>query len=97
MLLGGCSRRHGSENIANSGIPFAPVLPLFLITVVQLQQLSIQAVYMGVGHELLCLLLKPAQQTILNRIASSSVQKAVSAATAVGFLLKFLDWDSRHY
>ena len=68
---------------------FAPVLPLFLITVVQLQQLSIQAVLMwALGMSFCVSYSSPAQQTILNRIASSSVQKAVSAATAVGFLVQ---------
>ena len=68
---------------------FAPVLPLFLITVVQLQQLSIQAVLLwALGMSVCVSYSSPAQQTILNRIASSSVQKAVSAATAVGFLVQ---------
>ena len=68
---------------------FAPVLPLFLITVVQLQQLSIQAVLLwALGMSFCVSYSSPAQQTILNRIASSSVQKAVSAATAVGFLVQ---------
>ena len=70
---------------------FAPVLPLFLITVVQLQQLSIQAVLLwALGMSFCVSYSSPAQQTILNRIASSSVQKAVSAATAVGFLVQIL-------
>ena len=68
---------------------FAPVLPLFLITVVQLQQLTIQAVLLwALGMSFCVSYSSPAQQTILNRIASSSVQKAVSAATAVGFLVQ---------
>ena len=68
---------------------FAPVLPLFLITVVELQQLSIQAVLLwALGMSFCVSYSSPAQQTILNRIASSSVQKAVSAATAVGFLVQ---------
>ena len=68
---------------------FAPVLPLFLITVVQLQQLSIQAVLLwALGMSFCVSYSSPAQQTILNRIASSSVQKAVSAATTVGFLVQ---------
>ena len=68
---------------------FAPVLPLFLITVVKLQQLSIQAVLLwALGMSFCVSYSSPAQQTILNRIASSSVQKAVSAATAVGFLVQ---------
>ena len=70
---------------------FAPVLPLFLITVVQLQQLSIQAVLLwALGMSFCVSYSSPAQQTILNRIASSSVQKAVSAATAVGFLVQIV-------
>ena len=68
---------------------FAPVLPLFLITVVQLQQLSIQAVLLwALGMSFCVSYSSPAQQTILNRIASSSVQKAVAAATAGGFLVQ---------
>ena len=70
---------------------FAPVLPLFLIIVVQLQQLSIQAVLLwALGMSFCVSYSSPAQQTILNRIASSSVQKAVSAATAVGFLVQIV-------
>ena len=68
---------------------FAPVLPLFLIGVVQFQQLSIQAVLLwALGMSFCVSYSSPAQQTILNRIASSSVQKAVSVATAVGFLVQ---------
>ena len=68
---------------------FAPILPLFLITVVQLQQLSIQAVLLwALGMSFCVSYSSPAQQTILNSIASSSLQKAVSAATAVGFLVQ---------
>ena len=68
---------------------FAPVLPLFLFTVVQLQQRGIQAVLLwALGMSFCVSYSSPAQQTILNRIASSSVQKAVSAATAVGFLVQ---------
>ena len=70
---------------------FAPVLPLFLITVVQLQQLSILSVLIwALGMSVCVSYSSPAQQTILNRIASSSVQKAVSATTGVGFLVQIL-------
>ena len=70
---------------------FAPVLPLFLITVVQLQQLSILPVLVwALGMSVCVSYSSPAQQTILNRIASSSVQKAVSATTGVGFLVQIL-------
>ena len=70
---------------------FAPVLPLFLILIVQLQQLNILSVVLwALGMSVCVSYSSPAQQTILNRIAGTSVQKAVSATTAVGFLVQIL-------
>ena len=70
---------------------FAPVLPLFLILIVQFQQLSMLSVLLwALGMSVCVSYSSPAQQAILNRIAGPSVQKAVSATTAVGFLVQIL-------
>ena len=70
---------------------FAPVLPLLLILIIQLQQLTILSVLLwALGMSACVSYSSPAQQTILNRIAGTSVQKAVSATTAVGFLVQIL-------
>jgi MFS family permease len=68
---------------------FAPLLPVFLITLINLQQLNIFSVLIwALGMSLCVSYSAPAQQAILNKIASSSVQKAVSAATAIGFIVQ---------
>ena len=68
---------------------FAPLLPVFLITLINLQLLNIFSVLIwALGMSLCVSYSSPAQQAILNKIASSSVQKAVSAATAIGFIVQ---------
>ena len=69
----------------------APLLPIFLITVINFQQLNILSVLIwALGMSFCVSYSSPAQQAILNKIASSSVQKAVSAATAIGFIVQIL-------
>ena len=68
---------------------FAPLLPVFLIILINLQLLNIFSVLIwALGMSLCVSYSSPAQQAILNKIASSSVQKAVSAATAIGFIVQ---------
>ena len=67
----------------------APLLPIFLITLINFQQLNILSVLIwALGMSFCVSYSSPAQQAILNKIASSSVQKAVSAATAIGFIVQ---------
>ena len=69
----------------------APLLPIFLITLINFQQLNILSVLIwALGMSFCVSYSSPAQQAILNKIASSSVQKAVSAATAIGFIVQIL-------
>ncbi len=68
---------------------FAPLLPLLLIILISLEQLHIYSVLIwALGMSLCVSYSSPAQQAILNKIARSSVQKAVSAATAIGFIVQ---------
>jgi len=69
----------------------APLLPIFLIVVINFQQLNIFSVLIwALGMSVCVSYSSPAQQAILNKIASSSLQKAVSAATAIGFIVQII-------
>lgn len=92
MLLGG-ARADGRDPRAML-IPIyfiAPLLPLLLIALVGLSQLGIfSVVAWGLGMSVVISYSSPAQQALLNKTAGSSVQKAVSATTAIGFLVQML-------
>ena len=69
----------------------APLFPLFLIAVVFFEQLSVLSVLLWA----LCMSIvisysSPAQQAILNRVAGEDLQKAVSAATAISFIVQII-------
>ncbi len=69
----------------------APLLPIFLIILINFQQLNIFSVLIwALGMSICVSYSSPAQQAILNKIASSSLQKAVSAATAIGFIVQII-------
>ncbi|MDA1370614.1 MAG: MFS transporter [Proteobacteria bacterium] len=92
MLLGG-ARADGIDprSLLIQVYSFAPLLPLFLIGIINVEMLSIWSVLLwGLGMSVVISYSSPAQQAILNRVASRSVQKAVSAATAIGFMVQIL-------
>ena len=90
MLWGGASAdRTDPKSLLIKSYTVAPILPLFLFGVYTLGELSVWSVVLwGLGMSVLISFTQPAQQAILNRVAGSNVQRAVSAATAVGFLVQ---------
>lgn len=90
MLLGG-ARADGRDPKALliTVYALAPLLPLFLIGVIGIDMLNIWSVLLwGLGMSVMISYSSPAQQAILNSVAGDEVQKAVSAATGVGFLVQ---------
>ena len=92
MLLGGARADGVDPRILLFQVySLAPLLPLFLIAIISFEQLGVLSVLLwGLGMSAVVSYSSPAQQTILNRVASSAVQKAVSAATAIGFMVQML-------
>ena len=90
MLWGGASAdRTDPKSLLLKSYTLAPLLPLFLVAVYTFSELSVWSVVgWGLGMSVLMSVTQPAQQAILNRVAGSNVQRAVSAATAVGFLVR---------
>ncbi|HIF74394.1 MAG TPA: MFS transporter [Porticoccaceae bacterium] len=92
MLLGG-ARADGRDTRAMlmQIYALAPILPIFLIVIINLELLSIWSVVVwGLGMSVVVAYSSPAQQAILNGIVGNNVQKAVSATTAIGFLVQML-------
>lgn len=92
MLLGGVrADDRDPRTLLINVYSYAPLLPVFLIVIVSIDQLSIWSVLLwGLGMSFCVSYASPAQQAILNRIASSDVQKAVSAATAIAFMVQIV-------
>ncbi|MDD9891367.1 MAG: MFS transporter, partial [Gammaproteobacteria bacterium] len=92
MLLGGArADDHDPRSLLIVVYSYAPLLPLFLIIIINLDQLTIWSVLLwGLGMSFCVSYSSPAQQAILNRIAKSDVQIAVSAATAIAFMVQML-------
>lgn len=92
MLLGGArADDHDPRSLLIKVYSLAPLLPLFLILIVNLDQLNIWSVLIwGLGMSFCISYSSPAQQAILNRIASSDLQVAVSASTAIAFMVQML-------
>lgn len=92
MLLGGArADDRDPRSLLIRVYSYAPLLPLFLIAIINFGQLTIWSVLIwGLGVSFCVSYSSPAQQAILNRIASSDVQKAVSAATAIAFSVQML-------
>lgn len=92
MLLGGARADGRDPRAMLIQIYFiAPLLPLLLITLLSLSQLSIWSVIVwGLGMSVVISYSSPAQQALLNKTAGTAVQKAVSATTAIGFLVQML-------
>lgn len=92
MLLGG-ARADGRDPRAMliQIYSFAPILPLLLILLIGFLQLTIWSVLLwAIGMSVVIAYSSPAQQALLNSVAATTVQKAVSATTAVGFLVQML-------
>ena len=92
MLLGG-ARADGVDprSLLIRAYSLAPLLPLFLVAIIYFQQLSIATVLLwALGMSVVVSYSSPAQQAILNRVAGDAVQQAVSAASAIGFIVQML-------
>lgn len=91
MLWGGASAdRSDPRALLLRVYLLAPIFPLFLIAVLGLGDLAEWSVVLwGLGMSTVISFSMPAQQAILNRVtAASDIQKGVSAATAIGFLVQ---------
>lgn len=93
MLWGGASAdRSDPRGLLLKVYLFAPLLPLFLIVIIGLEQLAEWSVVIwGLGMSTVISFSMPAQQAILNRVAAADdIQKGVSIATAIGFLVQII-------
>lgn len=69
----------------------APLLPLFLIIVLDIYRINIWNVLpWALGMSFVISYTSPAQQALLNRVARGGVQRSVSVATAIGFIVQIL-------
>ena len=69
----------------------APLLPLFLIIVLGIYRINIWNVLpWALGMSFVISYTSPAQQALLNRVARGGVQRSVSVATAIGFIVQIL-------
>lgn len=67
----------------------APVFPLFLIGAEQLGEFGVYSVmFWALGISVLQALSTPPQQAILSRISDGQIQRGVTAATAVGYVVQ---------
>ncbi len=92
MLLGG-ARADAADprRLLMQVYLLAPLIPLYLLWIVESVALSIWTVLpWGLGMSLVISYSQPAQQALLNQVAQRAVQQAVSAATAMGFMVQML-------
>ena len=69
----------------------APVLPLFLVVMLIFSQIALWNILLwGLGMSFVISYTSPAQQALLNRVARGEVQKSVSAASAIGFIVQIM-------
>ena len=92
MLWGGASAdRADPRQLLVRVYLYSPLLPLFLIAVDQFGWLGVWTVTIwGLGMSVFGSFSSPAQQAVLNRVAGADVQKGISAATAIGFLVQMV-------
>jgi predicted MFS family arabinose efflux permease len=90
MLWGGASAdRRDPRALLIQVYLVAPLFPLFLIAMNEMDRIDVWTVSLwGVGMSVITSFSAPAQQAILNRVSGDQVQRGVSAATAVGFLVQ---------
>lgn len=92
MLLGGANAdQRDPRSLLISVYMIAPILPTFLAAMVWLDYLNMYTVLVwGVGISVVMSYSTPAQQAILNRIAGTEIQRAVTASTVIMFLVQML-------
>lgn len=92
MLWGGASAdRRDARGLLAMVYLTATLCPLALIVAVQMGYLNLVSVTLwGLGMSVVMSFSMPAQQAILNRVAGSDIQRGVSAATAMGFLVQMV-------
>lgn len=92
MLMGGAlADRADPRNFLVGIYLIAPIFPLFLIVMTAAGWFSIWSVVIwGLGMGFVQSYSMPAQQAILNRVSGTQVQKAVTAATACGFVVQVI-------
>jgi len=92
MLLGGASADgRDPRALLIQVYSIAPIMPLLLIAIINVNQLNIWSVIIwALGMSVVISYSSPAQQAILSRVAGQDIQKAVSATTAIGFLVQML-------
>ena len=90
MLVGGASAdRVDARALLIKVYLIAPVLPLYLVYVEQTGSLSVLTVTLfGLGMSVVSSYSMPAQQALLNRVSGDQVQEAVTAASAIGFVVQ---------
>ena len=93
MLWGGASAdRSDPRTLLLSIYLLAPLLPVFLMVIEGFGALAEWSVVLwGLGMSTVISFSMPAQQAILNRVAAAGdIQKGVSIATAIGFLVQII-------
>ncbi len=92
MLLGGARADGRDLRVMLMQIYcLAPILPVLLIIVISFSELSVWSIlFWAIGMSLVIAYSSPAQQALLSSVAATTVQKAVSATTAIGFLVQML-------
>lgn len=92
MLWGGASAdRTDSRGLLIRVYALAPLLPLALVVVDRANWISVATVTLwGLGMSVVMAFSSPAQQAILNRVSGSALQKGVTAATAILFLVQMV-------
>ncbi|MCB1645603.1 MAG: MFS transporter [Pseudomonadales bacterium] len=92
MLWGGASAdRADPRTLLIRTYAFAWVIPALLVTFISLDHFNIWAVTLfGLGISTVTSFTSPAQQAILNRVAGRDIQRAVTASTAIGFLVQIM-------
>jgi MFS family permease len=92
MLIGGASAdRVDARLLLIKVYLVAPVLPLYLVYIEQSGSLSVLTVTLfGLGMGVVSSYSMPAQQALLNRVSGSQVQEAVTAASAIGFVVQIV-------
>ena len=90
MLMGGASAdRTDPRRLLLKVYLLGPVFPAFLALVAWHQGLTVWSVIIwGLGMSVVQAFSLPAQQAILNKIAGQHVQRAVTAATSIGFVVQ---------
>ena len=90
MLVGGASAdRVDARALLIKVYLIAPVLPLYLVYVEQSNSLSVLTVTLfGLGMSVVSSYSMPAQQALLNRVSGDQIQEAVTAASAIGFVVQ---------